>query len=71
MADEHLLDKNQMMRLLFEINYLPFLKNQQKYNVDSKVFLEGQKASKGSNFKEEIQIAQTLLDQFWLLMNFQ
>ena len=54
LSDDYLLDKDQMMQLLFQINYLPFLKNQSKYNVDSKIYVEGQKINKGSNFKEEI-----------------
>ena len=34
------ISKDQMQQLLFQINYLPFLKNQDKYNVESKVILE-------------------------------
>ena len=65
----YLITKLEMRELLFEINYLPFLKNQQKYNVDSKILLENHKAGHGSNFKEEVQLALVLVDQLWLLLN--
>lgn len=68
-SELYLITKIQMKQLLFEINYLPFLKNQQKYNVDSKILLEGQRTGQGSNFKEEIQYAITFVDQLWLFLN--
>lgn len=51
---EYLLNKEEMKHQLFSISYLPFLKHHSRYNVDSKIFSEGQKASHGSNFKDEI-----------------
>ena len=68
-SDLYLITKIQMRQLLFEINYLPFLKNQEKYNVDSKILLEGQRTGQGSNFKEEIQFALIFVDQLWLFLN--
>ena len=68
-SDLYLITKIQMRQLLFEINYLPFLKNQQKYNVDSKILLEGQRTGQGSNFKEEIQYCLIFVDQLWLFLN--
>lgn len=63
------ISKDQMQQLLFQINYLPFLKNQDKYNVESKVILESQKAGHGSNFKDEIRQAHTFVNYFWQFLN--
>jgi len=69
--EEQFITKAQMKELLFQINYLPFLLHQSKYNIDSNIMVDGQRINKGSNLKEEVEAAKWLLDAMWSLLNFE